>query len=76
MDVDAWPKKAAMHYFDGRQPKAQPHKKLCDVIHVDIKSINVSNEDANNRAVWSRAIKLKRLMQHAGVLPAHVDSVR
>lgn len=40
------------------------------MIHVDMKSLNLSNEDANNRAVWKRAIKLKKLIQDVGILPA------
>ena len=43
------------------------------MIRADMKSLNLSNEDANNRAVLRRAIKPKKLMQHPGVLPAHVD---
>ena len=76
MDDNAWPKKATMHYVDGRQPRGRPRKRLCDAIRVDMKSLNLSNEDANNMAVWRRAIKPKKMIQHAGVLPAHVDSGR
>ena len=61
IDDDAWPKKATMHYVDGRQPKGQPRKRLCDVICVDMKSLNLSNEDPNKRTVWSRAIKRKKI---------------
>ena len=77
MDHDAWPKKATMYYVDGRQPidlQRCKHKRLCDVMCADMKSLNLSNKDANNRAVWTRAIKPKKLIQHAGVLPVHVDS--
>ena len=42
------------------------------MIRVDVNSLNLSNEDANNRAM-ERAIKPKKLMKHAGVLPAHVN---
>ena len=76
MVEDAWPKKATMHYVDGRQPRGRPRKRLCDVIRADMKSSNLSNEDANNRAVWRKAMKPKESIQHAGVLPAHVDSRR
>ena len=62
-----------MHYIDGRQPRGRPRKRLCDLICADVKSLNLSNEDANNKAVCRRAIKPKKSMQHAGVLPAHVD---
>ena len=72
---DAWPKKATMHYVDGRQPRGLSHKKLCGVIRVDMKLLNLIKEDANSRAVWSRAIKPKSI-QRAGVLHAHVDSGR
>ena len=47
MDDDAWPKKATMHYIDGRQPRGRPCKRLCDVIHADMKSLNLNNEGAN-----------------------------
>ena len=73
---DAWPKKATMHYVDGRQPRGRPCKRFCDVVCADMKSLNLSNEDANNRAVWRRAIKQKKSIQYAGILPAHVDSGR
>ena len=63
-----------MHNVDRRQPKGQPSRRLCGVIHVDMKSLNLNNEDTNNRAVWSRAIKPKKLKQHANVLPIHLDS--
>ena len=64
-----------MHYYvDCIQPRGRPRKSLCDVICVDMKSLNLSNEDTNHRAVWSRAIKLKKLMKHAGVLSTLVDS--
>lgn len=43
------------------------------MIHVDMKSLNLSNEDVDNRAVWKRAIKPKKLIQDAGILPAYVD---
>ena len=46
MDDDAWPKKPTMHYTDDRQPRGRPLKKLYDLIHVDMKSLNMSNEDA------------------------------
>ena len=62
MDDYAWPTKATMHYVDSCQPRDQPRKRLCDVICVDMRSSNQSNEDVNNRAVWSRAIKLKNLI--------------
>ena len=74
MNEDAWPKMAAMDYIDGRQPRGQPHKRLCDVICADMKLLNLSNEDANSRAVWRKAINPEKLIQHAGVLLAHVDS--
>ena len=57
MNDDAGPKKPTMHWVDDRQPRGRPHKKLCDVTHVDMKSLNMSKEDANNRGVWRRAIK-------------------
>ena len=34
MDDNAWPKKAIMHYDDGKQPRSQPRKWLCDVLSV------------------------------------------
>ena len=74
MDDDAWPKKATMHYIDGRQPRGRPCKRLCDVIRADMKSLNLNNEGANNRAIWRKTIKPKKLIQRAGVLPAQVDS--
>ena len=43
-----------MHYVHGRQPRGQPRKRLCDVICVYMKSLNLSNEDTNNRAESSR----------------------
>ena len=46
------------------------------MICVDMKLLNLSNEYTNNRAVWSNAIKSKKLIQHAGILPTHVDSGR
>lgn len=63
-----------MHYIDGREPRGCPHKRLCDMIRADFKSLNLCNENANNREVWRRAIKLKKLIQHAGFPPTHVDS--
>ena len=75
MDDDAWPEKTTMHYVDGRQPRGQPCKRFCDKICVDMNLLNLSNEDANNRAVWTRAIMLKKSIQHAGTLPAHVHSM-
>ena len=74
MDDDAWHKKATMYYVDGRQPRVQPCKRGYDVIRVDMKLLNLSNEDTYSRAVWSRAIKPKKLIQCAGILPTHVDS--
>ena len=50
MDDDKWPKKATMHYIDGRKPRGQPRMRFCGVIPVDMKSLNLSNEEAN-RAV-------------------------
>ena len=76
MDEIAWPKKATMHYEDGREPRGRPRKRLCDAIYADTKSLNLSNVDPNNRAVWRRAIKPKKSVQHAGVLRTHVDSGR
>ena len=63
-----------MHCVDGKQPRGRLCKRLCSVICVDMKLLNLSNEDTNNRAVWSNAIKSKKLIQHAGILPTHVDS--
>ena len=34
MDDNAWPKKAIKHYDDGKQPRSQPRKWLCDVLSV------------------------------------------
>ena len=65
-----------MHFVDGRQPRGRQHKRLCDVIHADMKLLNLSNEDTNNRAVWKRAFKPEKLIQQAGVLHVHVDSGR
>ena len=65
-----------MHYVDGSQPRDGPRKRLCDVIRVDMKSLNLSNEVASNRAVLRRAIEPNKMTQHAGVLHAHVDSGR
>ena len=31
--------------------------------------VKSDNENVNNSAEWSRVIKLKKMMQHAGVLP-------
>ena len=41
MDDDAGPKKATMHYDDGKQPTGQPRSRLCDVISVDMKSLHL-----------------------------------
>ena len=49
-----------MHYVDGREPRRRPRKRLYDLIHVNIKSLNLSNEDVNNKVVWNRTIKLKQ----------------
>ena len=49
-----------MHYVDGREPRSRPRKRLYDLIHVNIKSLNLSNEDVNNKVVWNRTIKLKQ----------------
>ena len=76
MDDDAWHKKATKYYVDGRKPRGRPCMRFCNVIRADTKLLNLSNEDANNRAVWRRAIKPKNSIQHAGVLPAYVDSER
>ena len=46
------------------------------MVRLEMKLLNLSNDDANNRAAWSRAIKPKKLIQHAGVLPAYMDSGR
>ena len=56
MDNDAWTKNATMHYVDSRQPRGlgfEPHQRLCDVIHVNMKLLNLSKKDAKNRAAWS-----------------------
>ena len=74
MDDEALPRKTTMHYVDGKQPRNRPRKRLCDSISVDMKSLNLSNEDANNRTVWSTAIKTKKSIKHAGILPAYMDS--
>ena len=63
-----------MHYVGGRKPRGRAHKKVCDVIHGDLKLLNLSNEDAKNRTVWSRAIKPKKSLKHTGNLFAYVDS--
>ena len=63
-----------MYYVDGREKRGQSSKRLYDEICVDMKSINLSNEVINNRPVWNKAIKPKKLIQHAAVLPANVDS--
>ena len=76
MGDNASTKKDTMHYVDGRQPTGWPRKMLCNAIRADMKSLNISNEDANNKALWGRAIKPEKLTQHAGVLPAHVSSGR
>ena len=79
-DILRWNRRVSMDtcyvalLFDCRQPRGRPRKSLCDVICVDMKLLNLSNEDTNHRAVWSRAIKLKKLMKHAGVLSTLVDS--
>ena len=62
-----------MSYVDGRQPN-DLRKKLCDVICVGMTLLTLINEDANDRAVWGRAINLKKSIQHAGILTTHVDS--
>ena len=46
------------------------------MIRVDMKSLNLSNADDIYGAVWNGAIKLIKLVQHARVLPAQVDSGR
>ena len=76
MDDDAWPKMVKFHNVDGRQPRGRPRKRLYDVINEDMKILKLSNEDANNRAEWRRAIKPNKKIQHDGVLPAHVDPGR
>ena len=76
MDDDAWPKMVKFHKVGGRQLRGQPRKRLYDVINEDMKILKLSNEDANNRAEWIRAIKPKKKIQHDGVLPAHVDPGR
>ena len=68
-----------MHYVDGREPRSRPRKRLYDVIHVNIKSLNLSNEDVNNEVVWNRTIKLKQWHDmHTSYMQAsyHVDSGR
>ena len=42
---------AIIVYVDGRQPRVRPRKRLFDMIRADLKLFNLSNEDANNRAV-------------------------
>ena len=76
MDDDAWPKKATMHHIDGSQPRGRPRKRLYDVINTDMKSLNLSSDNAYNRAEWRSAIKPKKKIQHVGVLPAYVDNGR
>ena len=46
------------------------------MIREDMKSLNLSNEDAKHMAVWSSAKKPKKLIKHAGLVPAIVDSGR
>ena len=41
------------------------------MICVDLKLLNLSKEDANDRALWRRAINLKKMIQHAGIHPTH-----
>lgn len=57
IDDNARPKKPTMHYVDGSQPRDGPRNRLCDVIRVDMKSLNLSNEVASKSAVLRRAIK-------------------
>ena len=54
--------------------KVRPQKRFCGVICVGMKSLNLSNEDAKNRPVWRRAAMPRKMIQHAGILPTHVDS--
>ena len=74
MDDDTCPKKATIQFVDGTKPRGQPRKRLCDVICADKKSLNLRNEDINNRALWRSAVKPKMLIQRADILPAQVDS--
>ena len=50
MDDDAWPKMVKFQNLDGTYPRGRPRKRLYDVINEDIKILNLSNEEANNRA--------------------------
>ena len=59
MNDGTYPKKATMHYVDGRKPRCRPHKRLCDVTRVDLKSLHQSNQGAKTRAVWIRALSSK-----------------
>ena len=48
MNDDTWPKKATKHNVDSKQSRGRPCKRLCDVIRENMKSLNLSNKDANN----------------------------
>ena len=76
MDDDVWPKMATMFHVEGSQPKGRPRKRLTDVLKADMRALNLSNEDANNRGKWRKAVKPVPKIQHVGVLPAHVDPGR
>ena len=56
MDDDVWPKKLPCIMLMADNQKVD-YVRAFDVIRVDMKSLNLSNDDANNRAVWRRAIK-------------------
>lgn len=52
MHNDEWPKKVGLHHADGRQTRGRSHKILNDVLSADFKSLNLSTENADNRAEW------------------------
>ena len=46
-----------MHHNDDRQPRGRPCKRLSDLVAVHMKTVNLCNEDAHERAAWRRVLK-------------------
>ena len=82
MENDVWPKKVSSYDIYGKQPRGRPCKRLCDVVAADMKTLNLCDDDALERAAWRRVIKpamqkekekKKKIQHNIGVLPTYVD---
>lgn len=54
------PKKISLHNVYGRQPGGRLRERLNDALSGEMKSLNLSNKEANNRAEWGELSEPKR----------------